>query len=178
MEEESNNGVDSNSDLTNHFLCDLGPHILPLCACFFIWERMDFVRTLLALRIGEQRYAEKVEGMEETGTFGSPGSKSCRGALSPPSPLLWAGSRSFPLAHLLTHLRLRLLRNMTPVVKISENAEAWPYGSSVWDLLAKEEGVSVQARTERGLDFWGPQASLRIIRAKMYWELTLCLELC
>jgi len=64
--------------------------------------------------------AEKVEGMEETGTFSGHQDLEIPRELCPlPTPFSGQGSRSFPLAHLLTHLRLRLLRNITPAVKIN-----------------------------------------------------------
>ena len=81
---------------------------------------MGFLRTLLALRIGEQRCSR--EGGGHGGNwhiFGSQDLELPRELCPLPSPFSGQGSRSFPLAHLLTHLRLQLLRNMTPAVKIN-----------------------------------------------------------
>lgn len=52
---ESNNGVDSNSDLTNQLSVTLAHTSYLSVPVFSFGRRVDFVRTLLALRIGEQR---------------------------------------------------------------------------------------------------------------------------
>ena len=73
-------------------------------------RRVGFLRTLLALRIGESsEAAEKMEGTEEVGTFSChQGLKISRECCPLPSPFSGQGSLSFLLAHLLSQISLRL----------------------------------------------------------------------